>query len=126
MKVKILKVLVLAYLCVSSINCKSQTLQQILSAYCVPTNASVCTSNNRATFTGGDISSSAALTTNYCQCGIEDYYYDKSSRVCVLCEDGTYNRNNKATSCTKVPCPVGTVPVKVDSCPSGSVKTSNF
>lgn len=102
-------------------------MKEILSAYCVPTDASVCTGNNKATFTGGDNTSpESALNQNFCQCGIEDYYYNKSNRACQLCEDGTYNRNNMATTCTKVPCPAGTIAVKVDACPQGTFKTSNF
>lgn len=125
MKLKTSKVLILAYLCISSVNCKSATLQQVLSAYCIPTNESQCIGDERATFTGGNISSSVALTTNYCQCDVEDYYYNTSDRSCKLCAYGTYNRDNKATACTNV-CSVGSMWELVDDCPVGYFKSETF
>ena len=124
MKLKISKVLILAYLCVSSINCKSQTLQQVLTAYCVPTNETGCIGNSKATFTGTSFVSDA-LVKNYCECSEEDFYYNKINRSCNLCVDGTYNRDNKATACTNV-CASGSMWKKVENCPEGYFKSENF
>ena len=120
----LLKVIGITYICISSVNCKSATLKQLLTSYCVPSSGSSCEGNAKATFTGTN-STQDVLITNYCQCSEEDYYYNQGDRKCELCEDGTYNRDDKAIECKNV-CSTGSHWVKVENCPEGYYKNEKF
>ena len=103
---------------------KSATLLQSLSAYCVPSNASNCSGKERATFTGTS-STSDALSKNYCQCGSCNMYYDKSSRSCKECPVGTYVNDRLSTECIRPSCGAGhysEVEVGKNECPKGYYK----
>ena len=102
----------------------SATLTQLLSAYCVPKNASDCSGSGKATFTGSN--SVNALATNYCKCSDVGMYYDKESRSCKSCANGTYTKDYTSTQCKKIPCPAGQIWELVESCPNGQIKTTDF
>ena len=109
----------------------SATLSESLSAYCVASNCTTLTNfggtqgynlggYSKATFKGTS-STTDALTTNYCECPVDGAYYDKKSRACVNCPNGSISLSRRSTSCTPIVCPEGYVLTKIEDgkCPSG-------
>lgn len=95
---KKLSILVSTFLCVAlSSNVKSETLIESLQRYCVPT-AEVCGTVARATY---NTSESA------CECSACGMYYDKISRSCQTCPEGTYVNNRYSTECIRPDCGIG-------------------
>ena len=119
------RVVMLIITCITlSAEANSSTLSQLLSAYCVPTDASKCIGKERATFTGTSATTDA-ISKNYCQCGACNMYYDKSSRSCKECPTGTYVNDRISTECISPSCGLGhysEVEVGKNECPKGYYK----
>ncbi len=98
-------------------NCTA--LDTILSKYCVPKVGGDCSGPSRATY-------KANLSgENKCECSGCNVYYDKNSRSCKECPEGSYVNNNNSTECIPLSCGLGYYAhfeKGVSSCPSGYYK----
>ena len=121
MNKRVIMVLIIACIAITR-ESNSSTLSQLLSAYCVPTDASKCSGKERATFTGTSATTDA-ISKNYCECSEDNMYYDKEERRCKNCLDYEFTSSNRETKCSPIYCKyTGDYPIKVEECPAGYEK----